>query len=314
MKHLSILGIFCIALSVNAQELENGGFENWESLPNGNPEPTDWSSTQSAFPETLGNLAPQVLFQDDTNPHSGDYCLHLKNVFVSIANIVSNGIATNGRVYADFNPSLSSTRTDVEDPRWNTPCITRPDSIVGWYRYSPQGEDITTVQALLHTGTIGILPDPNSTGWVGIANFESPNENITEWTRFSAPFVYLNEEIPEYLLINISSGNGTNPVAESEGWYDDIELVYNPLGLDEDVANALLNVYSKDQDIVVDMRKFGAGETFDLEVYTATGMLITRDRVISGYTKEIEVQARGVLICTLKGADGLTLSKKVFVQ
>jgi len=85
--------------------------------------------------------------------------------------------------------------------------------------------------------------------------------------------------------------------------------------LDEDVANALLNVYSKDQGIVVDMRKFGAGETFDLEVYTATGVLITRDNVISGYKKEIKVQgSSGVLICKLKGANGLILSKKVFVQ
>ena len=313
MKKLSTLILFLATITLNAQVIENAGFEQWENLANGNPEPVDWSSTQSADPQTLANLAPQVLFKDSINPHSGNYSLRLKNVFVALANIVSNGIATNGRIHADFNPALGYVYTDVADSKWNTPCTTRPDSIVGYYKYVPQGADITSVQALLHIGA-GKIPDPNSTGWVGMAKFESPNENISDWTRFSAPFVYFNNDNPEYILFNISAGDSTGAVAGSEGWYDDLELVYNVTGLDESMANALLNVYSTDKTIVVDMRKFGAGEVFNLEVYNVAGQLILSDQAISGYTKELKIKTAGIYICTLRAKDGLTLSKKVFVN
>lgn len=314
MKKLYILLLFLATFTLNAQVIENPGFEEWENLSNENPEPVNWSSTQSASPEGLADLAPQVLFKDSTDPHGGSYSLRLKNVLVAFVEIVSNGIATNGRVYANFTPSLASVRTDVSEPKWHTVCATRPDSIVGYYKYLPQGTDITIIQTLLHTGATGMLPDTDSTGWVGMAEFKSPNETITEWTRFSAPFDYFNDDNPEYILFNISAGNGTDAVADSEGWYDDIELVYSVVGLDENVANALLNVYSRDQSIVVDMRKFGAGEVFNLEVYTVAGQLVLSDQAMSGYTKELKIETTGVYICTLQGKDGLTLSKKVFVQ
>ncbi len=314
MKKLYSLLLIFASITLNAQVIENPGFEDWETLGNGNPEPINWSSIQSAEPEGIATLSPQVLFQESNDPHSGEYCLLVKNVNVAIANIVANGLATNGRVHADFNPELGNVHTDVSDSQWNTVCTTRPDSLVGYFKYSPQGADITTVQALFHTGAVGELPDANNTGWVGIAFFESPNEAIGEWTRFSTPVVYMNDDNPEYILFNISGGDGTNAVAESQAWYDDFELVYNTVGLDENTANDLLNVYSRDHNIVVDMRKFGAGDVFDLEIHTVTGQLILSDQAISGYTKELVIETAGIYICTLQGKDGLTLSKKVIVQ
>ena len=100
----------------------------------------------------------------------------------------------------------------------------------------------------------------------------------------------------------------------SIGWYDEVELVYNPVGLDERVANQLLSVYSADKTITVDMRKFGAGEKFNLEIYSISGQLIISDQMLSGYTKEIKMNDTGVYICRLQSNDGLTLSKKVLVQ
>lgn len=312
MKNFYTLLFIAATFTSYAQVIQNPGFEEWEILSNENPEPVNWSSIQSAEPQNLASFAPQVLLKESIDPHSGDFCIHLKNI--GAFGIVANGIATNGRVHADLDPNLAYVFTDASEPKWNTACTTRPDSIVGYYKYSPQGADITTIQALLHTGTTGKLPDANSTGWVATAKFESPNESIAAWTRFSAPFVYLNDDNPEYILFNISGGNGTNAVAGSEVWYDDLELVYNTVGLDETSANALLNVYSEDHAIVIDMRKFGAGEIFDLEIYTVTGQLIISDQAMSGYTHELKVKTGGFYICTLKGKNGLTLSKKVFVD
>lgn len=315
MKTLYTLLFIFISFSVHSQVIENPGFEEWEYLGNGNPEPVQWSSTQSCLPENLATFAPQVLFIDSIDPYEGNYSLKLENVYVAIANVVSNGIGTNGRILADFNPDSGATFTDTTDSKWYTQISTRPDSIVGYYKYTPQGIDITTIQALLHNGPIGVIPPgDDSTGWVGMALFESPNETISEWTRFSAPFVYFNDEDPEYILFNLSAGDGVNAINGSVGYYDEIALVFNPVGLDENVANHLLSVYAADKTIVVDMRKFGAGEKFDLEVYNLSGQLILSDQMISGYTKEIKMENVGVYICRLQSKDGLTLSKKVVVQ
>jgi hypothetical protein len=314
MKTLYTLLFILISFSVQSQVIENAGFEEWEPLvTNGNLEPVEWSSIQSGTPSTTANLAPQVLFQS-TDAHTGTYSMHLKNIFVTIANTVANGIASNGEFLLNFNPQLTNTHTDGSDSGHYTYCTTRPDSIVGYYKYIPSGDDLCQVQALLHTGGDDFLPDPDSTGWIGMATFTSPNEETTDWVRFSAPFEYFSDDDPNYILFNVSSGNGFFAVAGSEAWFDDFELVYNPVGLDENVANELLKVYANENIINVDMRKFGAGEVFDLEIYSLSGKLILNDQVISGYNKEFTMKTGGVYICKLQGKDGLQLSKKVFVQ
>lgn len=313
MKLTFTLLLTFLTFSVIAQVVENPSFETWEELDNGNLEPTDWSSIQSADPENLANLAPQVLFQS-SDAYTGDYCLRLKNVYVAIAGVVANGLATNGRVHADFNPDLGTSYTDTSETKWHTICTTRPDSVVGYYKYNPAGVDISVVQALFHFGDIGVIPDVDSTGWVGMATFESPNDTINEWTRFSTPIEYFNEDFPEYVLFNISSGNGVNAVEGSQGWYDDIELVYNPVGLDENVANALLKAYSVEKNIIVDLRKFGAGEEFNLEIYSVSGQLVLSDKIISGNTGTWAIKDSGIYICKLQSKDGLKMTKKVFVQ
>jgi hypothetical protein len=313
MKKIYTFLFIFISYSVQSQVIENPSFEDWEPLTNGNQEPVDWSSIQSGTPSTTANLAPQVLFKS-TDAHTGDYSIKLKNIYVSIANTVANGIASNGEFLLNLNPQLTNTHTDGSDAGHYTYCATRPDSIVGYYKYIPVDDDVCEVQALLHTGADDFLPDPDSTGWIGMATFTSPNEETTDWVRFSAPFEYFEEENPNYILFNVSSGNGYLAVAGSEAWFDDFELVYNPVGLDENVANELLKVYSSENTIFIDMRKFGAGEVFDLEIYSVSGKLILSDQVISGYTKEFVMNTSAVYICKLQGKDGLQMTKKVFVQ
>ena len=47
-----------------------------------------------------------------------------------------------------------------------------------------------------------------------------------EWTRISLAFDYYDERIPEYLLMIITSGNGTTPIDGSIAYYDDLEIIY----------------------------------------------------------------------------------------
>ena len=310
MKTFLVTLLLLISYPLLSQIIENPGFENWETTTGPNEEPNDWSSIQTGTPDNLAGVAPQVMFKS-TDAHSGEFSLRLKNAFVF--GIVANGVVTNGRALLNFDPELANVHTDQSDSKWYTICETRPDSIVGYFKYSPTDDDVTVIQALLHTGD-GAMPDSDSTSWIGLAKFTSLNEEITEWTRFSAPFEYFAEGNPDYILFNISSGNAFEAVEGSEGWYDDFELVYNPVGIDENLANTLLSVYSIDRNIVIDLSKFGAGEKFDLEIYAVNGQLIIADSMISGNINEWTMEESGVYICKLQSKDGLRLTKKIVIQ
>jgi hypothetical protein len=115
----------------------------------------------------------------------------------------------------------------------------RPDSIAGWYKYYPQGADFGTVKALLHKG-YGKIPDTLTppAGWVGFAQYAMPNATASTWTRFSVPFTYYSMQVPDYILIILTSGNGTTPVSGSYALFDDLELIYAGAGIgDHDPGN-----------------------------------------------------------------------------
>ncbi len=209
-----------------SQQPENPGFETWENVGLNEDEPVDWSSIKTSDNSTLNGFAPYV-WEKSTDSHSGTYSVKLFNV--STWGIVATGTITNGRVHSDLNPDNAYVYTDVNDNHWNTPLTKKPDSVVVWARFNKQGNDTAALKALLHTGSAHI-PDPTYTNWVSIAQINIPNQTNT-WTRFSAPFTYLNGDTPEYILFVLSAG-GASSTEGSEVWFDDVELIYNPVVLD----------------------------------------------------------------------------------
>lgn len=209
-------------------QLENPGFEGvWQDVSGSEDEPIDWSSLKSA--DALSGLAPVVAFQEATDPHSGTRCIRLQNV--SSFGVVANGLLTNGRVHADFDPELGYVYTIPASPEWYTAFTDRPDSLVGWFKYAPQGGDQGKVEVLLHditqTGKLpeATAPQPN---WVGKARYDVTT-TTTGWTRFSVPFNYFNTNSPTHILVVLSAGDSTQAIDGSIMHIDDLELVYNPL-------------------------------------------------------------------------------------
>jgi hypothetical protein len=136
-------------------------------------------------------------------------------------------------MHPNINTSLSYMFTDTVDDQWHTPLTARPDSIVGWFNYSPQEVDTFQVKVVLHQG-YGTQPDPDfAMNWIAEAEFRSPQDTEGEWLRFSAPFSYFNEKNPEYVLAVLNSGAGYSAVAGSVLLLDDLEMIYNsPQSLD----------------------------------------------------------------------------------
>ena len=226
-KTLLLLVVLPGAMATAQTQLENPGFEQWEDILASDVdtirEPVDWSSLKTSDDPNLSTLAPDVCARSN-DAHSGEYSIKLTNVK---SFIIANGVATNGRLHPSITPGESYIYTDPEDGKWNTPFTGRPDSIAGWVNYSPQGEDNLQIQVILHQG-YGQRPDPESDeNWIADAMYTAPLNTGGEWVRFSQPFTYMHETIPEYVLVILNSGNGFEPVAGSVLLVDDLEMIYN---------------------------------------------------------------------------------------
>ena len=243
MKSLHIIFALLIINGTLSQQLENSGFEQWENVGTGEEEPLSWSSTKTSDNSSLNGLAPQVISRS-TDAHTGTYAAKLVNKNVPFVNIVANGILTNGIVHTTTNPQDSYVYTDVNSSDHSQPFTSFPDSIVGWYKYAPQGNDVGNIQVLLH-GSYGQLPVDASTSIIALAEFDfSANSN---WTRFSTPFIYyptINN--PAYILCNISAGDSTQAVANSELKIDDLELIYNTTKITDESTNSINVTYLND--------------------------------------------------------------------
>ena len=243
MKSLHIIFALLIINGTLSQQLENSGFEQWENVGTGEEEPLSWSSTKTSDNSSLNGLAPQVISRS-TDAHTGTYAAKLVNKNVPFVNIVANGILTNGIIHTTTNPQDSYVYTDVNSSDHSQPFTSYPDSIVGWYKYAPQGNDVGNIQVLLH-GSYGQLPIDASTNIIALAEFDfSANSN---WTRFSTPFIYyptINN--PAYILCNISAGDSTQAVANSELKIDDLELIYNTTKITDESTNSINVTYLND--------------------------------------------------------------------
>ena len=243
MKYLHIIFALFMINKTEAQQLENSGFEQWENVGTGEEEPLSWSSTKTSDNSSLNALAPQVISRT-TDAHTGSYAAKLINKNVPIVNVVANGIVTNGIIHTTTNPQDSYVYTDVNSSNHSQPFTSYPDSIVGWYKYTPQGNDLGNIQVLLHA-SYGQLPIDASTSVIALADFDfSANSN---WTRFSIPFVYYPTiNMPAYILCNISAGDSTLAVANSELKIDDLELIYNSTLITNETNNSLKVTYIND--------------------------------------------------------------------
>lgn len=224
---LSVLAMLLSGLIIAQDQLENPGFEQWDNIfAAGNDtirEPVDWSSLKTSDDPTLSTLAPVVCTRSN-DAHSGNYSVKLTNVF---SFIVANGVASNGRFHPDFDATKAYVYTDTADGQWNTPFTSRPDSITGWFKYTPQANDSLQVKVVLHRG-YGTQPDAAyRVNWIGVAEYISPLNSGDAWVRFSAPFVYFSDDDPEYVLVVLNSGSGYTPVTGSIVLFDDLEMIYS---------------------------------------------------------------------------------------
>jgi Putative carbohydrate metabolism domain len=244
----SPLRIFFIAIAllplvVFSQQLENPGFENWENAGTVKDEPVDWSSIKTSDDPGISAVAPVTFSRCDT-AHSGNYSLRLYNV--SVFGLIATGAITNGRFHAEFNLDSSYSYTQSDDPRWHTPFTARPDSLSGWFQFYAQGDDRAQFKVILHVDECKLPANGTMDNWIGMAVFVTePGVTYDTWTKFTVPFDYYSDGIPEYELSVLNSGDSTTAVEASMLLADDLQLIYPASGISEQrIAVPFLSITS----------------------------------------------------------------------
>jgi hypothetical protein len=228
-EHLVVLVTMAgmlVAMSGTAQEqLDGPGFESWTNTGSATQEPSEWSSLKTSDGGAFLNaLVPQLCWRS-SDAHSGSYSVELRTVNSAIG--PANGLLTNGRVHAELDVANSYMFTDQGNEQWRTSHTSRPDSLVGWYKASPEAGDRANVGALLHVDEGRLPAFGTQANYVAGATWKAPYASVGTWTRFSTPFQYQDDRTPEWILLILTSGDSAGSVVGSRAWFDDLALIYN---------------------------------------------------------------------------------------
>jgi hypothetical protein len=300
---LSIIGSLFTSLTFAQEQMQNPGFEVWENFGTATSEPENWSSLKTA--DALASQAPVVI--ERAEGRQGGFSVRLENKLV--LGISANGLLTNGRVHADFDPELGYVYTKADDDRWNTPFVSRPDSLVGWYKFAPVDGDKGKVEVFLHkTGNCRIPEnESNPNQLVASARYDILTAQ-SQWTRFSVPFNYTSTDSPEYILSVVTSGDSTQAVVGSVAYFDDFELVYNPVSLDEYSNVERIKVYQKGESLIID----NIEQPIVYEVYDALGRKVIASTTTLENNCSLHLKESGLYLVKLANASSVVTRKVIF--
>ncbi|MCB0479068.1 MAG: T9SS type A sorting domain-containing protein [Crocinitomicaceae bacterium] len=317
------LGACAVLNAQTPPQLENPGFEAWETIQVGGSsstalEPVQWSGLKSSDDPSLAQLSPDGTLTQAVGRDGTGYSIRLETIYT--LGVAANGGITNGRFHApqNLNPEEGYIYTDSTDDKWHLRFSWRPDSLVGWYKYAPTGQDKGKCEVILHTG-YGALPlyiqgvHDVAANRVGRARYDWTATTNGQWERFAVAFNYDDSRTPDFILAICTAGDSTISENGSAVWVDDLELVYNNLSVDTYDYNKDFTVYY-DQDLVFVNMKSKSVETYPMEVIDMTGKVIATQKVNSNTTTRIQnLYNKGVYFCRIN-TGGKMITRKIVVR
>ena len=336
----SILITSAASILAQTDTITNAGFERWgNASPGVSSEPTSWYSNKSGG--GFASSGPQTASQA-TGAHSGSSCVQIKtqDYNLGIVDEKVNGNLTTGVVNA---PSTTKCKgyigtvnsTSASDDR-RMVFTGRPDSLVGWYKYTPaNSSERAKVRAILHTAdyidpenlTVAQSISPSCSS---ISSYTDPTPNkvgdalflsttgatVSAWTRFSVPFVYALSSNPAYIMINITSSADQNTSVDgSTLLLDDIAVIYNTsVGITEYNKNQSINAYYFGKTFFVDFLNRTDNQS-ELMIYDINGKLVASQKVDNNRLNSIDVSKlnTGMYVYHLSGGT-YTKSGKFIVE
>lgn len=278
-KTLLFTALTLVSTTLTAQtQIGNADMELWETVAS-DQEPNNWNSFLSGGGTWAWAAANQIESSTDVRPgSSGTKSCRIwsRDVF----GITANGNVTLGQINMGATSPTSPdnyNHTVTGDADFSEAMPDRPDSIVFWVKFTPNGgSGNARMKATVHADYD--YRDPEDAGStaevVGTAVLNYPNTG--GWVRKSVGFDYSGPASAQaYIMVtfttNETPGGGD---ADDEVLIDDIELIYNPNGIDE--IGADMNVY-----LTEEMINFNSTKPLDgiYSVYDMSGAIIQSGKI-----------------------------------
>ncbi|MEO6904011.1 MAG: T9SS type A sorting domain-containing protein [Bacteroidia bacterium] len=294
-KVFTIISIISISAStVFAQALPNPGFEAWTVNPTPAYDiPTGWNTLNTV----TGGFGIITCFKAVAVGDFHNGAAALKLVTKNVAGQIANGLASTGNIDA-IKKSITG----------GLAYTGRPDSLVGYFKYTPASTDNGFVQMIL-TGAGG------DTDTVGIATFNTPKTTVAAYVRFAAPFIYKSvNAVAKSLCIISSSASATVHFENSALFVDDLDLITKVTGVKQLTSVNVTIGPNPTNDFV--MVKNPEMEKATLVIYDVTGRTMTQqlitDQSTTIYLNEYKNGMYFYSVSTVAG--NLIKSGKIIVQ
>jgi hypothetical protein len=250
MKQLLTIGALAMTFYAGAQAVPNGGFETWTTQGT-YEEPNSWATLN--FFTLLGAPATTTKV---TSVHSGTYAVKTETI---LADLDQDGQTNDTLPGNTFLGSVDFINQVVVD---GVAFTLRPDSLIGWYKYTPGGADALSITVSLTKW------DGSNTVTVADGAF-SNSSTVGSYTRFHIPLTYSTTDVPDTLHIIMSASSGASSPG-SQLWVDDLQFVTNAAaGVSTLSSTPALQFYPNPADKALSVI---VAKSTTVEVYNALGM------------------------------------------
>lgn len=266
MKTLATLILFFSFTLLKAQTnpaTPNANFETWTHIAanGGYDDPNGWNCLNPyTAPPPLGVV---TCFKDSTTARSGKYSMLL--VTMTAFSQLIPGTATTG--------SINPTQQTIDG---GIPYQLRPDSMIGWYQYSPVSGDNGDIEFYVFGA--------NHKDTIGQAFFKTPTNNVAVWTRFSLPVKYSGSSAPDTALwIITSSDNQVSGHPGSKLIVDSLGLVFNNKTGVSTIANSLnVTISPNPTSGLVTINNYSNINSAVFSLYDVTGRKLMGQKIAEG--------------------------------
>jgi len=290
-KGLFIIAALFAAGTVTAQQVPNGGFENWTNF-GGYEDPDSWATVN-----IISLLGGPITVSKSTDAHSGTYALESKTV-VSDLGMPGNtdtiqGIAMLGNsdpMAGEATPGAAFSGT--------------PDSLVGWYKLTSPNNIPCFVNCVLSYWNNGTREEIAAAIFIGTGN--------NAYQRFSVPVNYFSNATPDTIAMFVLNTTDGELEVDNVLLLDDLEFIYNSAaGIAEQQSFFQVSPNpAKDQLLVKSSNLPSSIELFDLNGRS----VLKVDQPTINTVIAIDDLAPGTFICNVVSADGTVYQERIIKQ
>ena len=259
MKQLLLAISILIGTSIQAQQIPNGGFENWVQESYGE-EPANWGEFGLQFLNSIspGSIDSTIVKSQDA--YSGTYAMEIRSKALS-------GVPTDTIIPLVMlnlkNSNLDSAKMKIDSTLLSLSGYIKQDLVSA-------DSNSTSISVFVYSG--------GSITGLGAMEF---NMNIVNYTSFDIPIFYFGTIAGDSIEVWITAGNSNAPVPGNIMLLDDFELHYQTAitGIEETISSEI-SVYPNpfNDQLIIELQ---TPNTKEFKIYSILGEMVLKGSVSS---------------------------------